>query len=161
MTGVYDQLIKNAYDKHLAKYGMTWELLKCMYHVESSLQPDVVSDKGAQGIAQFMPDTWAEWGEGDPLDPEASIDAGARYLAWLLSQWRSQPRTEMDRWKLSIASYNCGLGHVLDAQALSGGKLAYNQIVPAYLDQVTGNESIETINHVKRVFTEYCLEIAR
>jgi membrane-bound lytic murein transglycosylase B len=41
-----------------------------------------VSDAGAQGPMQFLPSTFAEYGDGgDILSPHASIMAAGRYLA--------------------------------------------------------------------------------
>lgn len=48
---------------------------------------DAVSPKGALGVMQFMPDTWTKFGEGDPRDPVASIQAAGRYLAATLKQY--------------------------------------------------------------------------
>src|SRR6266436_6912959 len=40
---------------------------------ESSFRAAVVSPAGAEGIAQFMPDTARERGLADPFDPERAI----------------------------------------------------------------------------------------
>ena len=41
---------------------------------ESGWNPNATSPAGAQGIAQFMPATWATYGEGgDPFDPDDAI----------------------------------------------------------------------------------------
>jgi hypothetical protein len=39
------------------------------------------SEAGAQGPMQFMPETWAAYGEGDVDDHRQAIRAAARYLA--------------------------------------------------------------------------------
>src|SRR5579872_6313922 len=48
---------------------------------ESLFDPNVVSYKGAQGIAQFMPGTATRRGLKDPFDPVESVRASAAYLA--------------------------------------------------------------------------------
>jgi hypothetical protein len=48
---------------------------------ESSFRPHVISPAGAQGIAQFMPQTANERGLADPFDPEQAIPEAARLLA--------------------------------------------------------------------------------
>ena len=51
---------------------------------ESNWNPNAGSSAGAQGIAQFMPDTWAAYGQGgDVTDPEDAIPAYGRYMAAL------------------------------------------------------------------------------
>ena len=36
---------------------------------------------GASGVFQFTPDTWSDFGQGDPMDPRANIDAYMRLAA--------------------------------------------------------------------------------
>ena len=54
---------------------------------ESGYLPEVINGKrlssaGAQGIAQFMPATAAQF-DIDPLDPESAIDGAAMYLHYM------------------------------------------------------------------------------
>ena len=63
-------------------------------------------------------DTAAEMGVEDRADAEASIFAGARYLAQvfkMIPQHIPQP----DRTWFAVASYNVGFGHVEDARVLA------------------------------------------
>src|SRR5260370_28862133 len=50
---------------------------------ESRFRTDVISHAGAQGVAQFMPQTAAERGLVDPYDPGPAIAQAARFLAEL------------------------------------------------------------------------------
>jgi hypothetical protein len=75
-------LFASAQDNHLPVTffaNLIWQ--------ESGLQKDVVSRKGAMGIAQFMPQTAVENGLGDPFDPLQSISASARLLRELRDQF--------------------------------------------------------------------------
>src|SRR3989304_4879591 len=54
---------------------------------ESRFNPQAVSPKGAQGIAQFMPGTAAERGLEDPFDPMTAIAESASYLADLAAEF--------------------------------------------------------------------------
>ncbi|MBI1384435.1 MAG: transglycosylase SLT domain-containing protein [Rhizobiales bacterium] len=72
--------------------------------VESSFNPNVVSHKGAQGIAQFMPGTAALRGLADPFDPEQAIPASAALLADLKARFGNLG--------LAAAAYNSGEGRV-------------------------------------------------
>jgi hypothetical protein len=71
---------------------------------ESRLNPDDVSKKGAQGIAQFMPSVAAEKGLDDPFDPKQALPASARLLREL--------RMEFGNLGLVAAAYNAGPGRV-------------------------------------------------
>ncbi len=67
---------------------------------ESLFDPNVVSYKGAQGIAQFMPETAAKRGLADPFEPMAAVKASAAYLADLKKQFGNMG--------LAAAAYNAG-----------------------------------------------------
>ena len=59
------RLIENAARKH----GVPEDFLTSLLWRESSFRAGVVSPKGAQGIAQFMPSTATARGLFDPFDP--------------------------------------------------------------------------------------------
>jgi hypothetical protein len=67
---------------------------------ESRFNPQAVSPKGAQGIAQFMPGTAAERGLENPFDPMTAITESAAYLADLAA--------EFGNLGLAAAAYNAG-----------------------------------------------------
>jgi soluble lytic murein transglycosylase-like protein len=70
---------------------------------ESGWNAQAVSSKGAQGLAQLMPQTAAVLGV-DPADPTQNLNGGARYL-------RQQYNT-FGTWRLALAAYNAGPGAV-------------------------------------------------
>lgn len=98
-------------------------ILAAQLAVESDWNPRAVSPAGAQGIAQFMPTTWATWG-GDldedgtasPFDPGDAIRAQADYLCHLLDLVTAagfgggDPVTITS---LALAAYNAGPGAVI------------------------------------------------
>jgi Transglycosylase SLT domain len=67
---------------------------------ESRLRADDVSKKGAQGIAQFMPEAAVETGLADPFDPMQAIPASARLLQKL--------RLQFGNLGFVAAAYNAG-----------------------------------------------------
>ena len=82
------------------KYGIPSDFFTRLLWKESRFQSDAVSPKGAQGIAQFMPDTAAERGLLDPFDIATAIPASASYLADL--------RAQFGNLGLAAAAYNAG-----------------------------------------------------
>ena len=79
--------------------------LRAIAHAESAFDAKAVSDKGAQGVMQLMPDVVADYGVEDPFDAKQSIHAGARHLRALLRRY------DNDR-TLALAAYNAGIGTV-------------------------------------------------
>ncbi|HZA86637.1 MAG TPA: lytic transglycosylase domain-containing protein [Acidimicrobiales bacterium] len=72
----------SAYRVAEAEFRVPWEYLAAVNLVESAMgQIRGTSDAGAQGPMQFLPATWAAYGEGDINDPHDAIRAAARYLA--------------------------------------------------------------------------------
>ena len=135
-------------------------LLKSQAIAESGLRPEVESHAGAAGIAQFLTATWDETitQAGLPpgssrLDPDVAIKAQAFYLNRLADVWLA-PRSQGCRFRLALASYNSGIGNVIEAQKQSGGRQCWPDISP-YQAVVTGDHATETINYVDRIDTLY------
>jgi membrane-bound lytic murein transglycosylase B len=72
----------------------------------------VVSRAGAQGIAQFMPETAATVGLDNPFDPLQAIAASARLLRNLVKQFGNLG--------LAAAAYNAGPRRIQDWLARKG-----------------------------------------
>ena len=79
---------------------------------ESGFKPDVVSRAGAQGIAQFMPETAATVGLNNPFDPIEAIAASARLLGDLVRRFGNLG--------LAAAAYNAGPRRTQDWLAKKG-----------------------------------------
>jgi len=99
---------------------------------ESLFDPDVVSPKGAQGIAQFMPETAVKRGLTDPLDPIAAVGASAAYLADLEKTFGNMG--------LAAAAYNAGEKRVSD---WLGGKGSLPEETRDYVAFITGHQADE------------------
>ena len=98
----YDDARLDAYAVTAAqREGIPAEALLAIKNVGEKSGPTAVSPKGARGVMQFMPETWAAYGKGDPRDPIASIDAGARFMKDLINQYGGDVRA-------AIAHYNGG-----------------------------------------------------
>ena len=71
------------YRKGQETFGVPWEILAAVNLVETAMgRIRGTSVAGAQGPMQFMPATWAAFGEGgDVNDPHDAIMGAARYLA--------------------------------------------------------------------------------
>jgi soluble lytic murein transglycosylase-like protein len=90
-------LIEDAAKQH----SLDPKLLRAVIGQESAFRPCAVSAKGAQGLMQLMPETAAEMGVANPLDPKQNLDAGARFLKQLLEKYKGDlPQ--------ALGAYNAG-----------------------------------------------------
>ncbi len=111
----YDELIR----KYSEEIGWDWRLLASMMYQESRFRHDVESWAGARGLMQLMPGTARRYNVNNIYDPEENIRAGVRYIAWLDEILQDRITDREERIKFILASYNVGLGHILDARALA------------------------------------------
>jgi len=117
MDGRYDLIMRETRDKKKSplteasidriirakseKYGVDPTLVKAMIKAESNFEPSAVSEDGAKGLMQLMPETALEMGVVDSADPTQNIEGGVRYLGHLLDVFGSNI-------SLAIAAYNAG-----------------------------------------------------
>lgn len=97
----YDHYILEA----ARKYGVPSSLIKAIIKAESDFDPHAVSESGACGLMQIMPETARALGVARPFDPRENIFAGVRYLKKLLTQYQG-------RLPLALAAYNAGPNRV-------------------------------------------------
>jgi len=86
------------------RFGIPERWIWAVMRVESGGRVRAVSPKGAMGLMQIMPATWADLrarhGGVDPHDIAQNLDGSARYLLMMLEQF-SDPA-------LALAAYNAG-----------------------------------------------------
>jgi SLT domain-containing protein len=98
-----------------ARFRVPAVWIRAVLRAESAGDPRAISRKGAIGLMQIMPDTWADLRirhrlGSDPYDPHDNIVSGAAYIRELLERYGSPG------W---IAAYNAGPGRY---EASLGGR---------------------------------------
>jgi soluble lytic murein transglycosylase-like protein len=84
-----------------AKYKLPEALILAVMAVESNFDPRALSDRGAMGLMQLMPDTARDLYVADAWDPAQNIEGGSRYLRLLANQYAG----DLIR---TLAAYNAG-----------------------------------------------------
>ena len=109
----------NLFKKYAPEINWDWRLLASLAYTESNFDSTAVSWAGARGLMQLMPATARAMGvpQGKEQNPEESIKAAAKYIAATTRSFAKVP--EEERINFVLASYNSGIGHVLDAMALA------------------------------------------
>jgi soluble lytic murein transglycosylase-like protein len=96
-----DLIIFRAGERH----GVDPRFIHAVIWQESKYKVRARSHVGAQGLMQLMPPTAKRFGCTDPHDPAANIEAGTKYLRWLLKRFNGNV-------SLALAGYNAGEGSV-------------------------------------------------
>jgi len=111
---IYDDFFKEA----SLETGWEWKLLASLCFQESRFNPEVVSFGGAYSMMQFMPEIGPLYGVYIDSPPREQIIGGANKLATDYQSW-AEILDETQRKKFTIATYNSGKSHILDAQRLA------------------------------------------
>jgi soluble lytic murein transglycosylase-like protein len=119
-----DKIIFRAGGRH----GIDPRFIHAVIWQESKYKPQALSHAGAQGLMQLMPATARRFGCADPSDMAANVDAGTKYLSWLLKRFNGDVT-------LALAGYNAGEGAVDK----------YNGVPPYN----------ETQNYVRKIVAKY------
>lgn len=106
------------------QHSVDARLVRAIIQVESAWNPAARSRKGALGLMQLMPETGAQLGVRNPLDPRQNINGGVRYLRTLLDRFENDL-------ELALAAYNAGPSAVEAA----GGVPRYRE-TRQYLERV-------------------------
>lgn len=142
------------YESIVSKASQEYNVDECLIYgiirTESNFNPDAVSQVGAIGLMQLMPDTFvwlqnyrsgyqAELLDSDELyDPEVNIDYGVYLLSYLIDRYNGNE-------SLAICAYNAGHGNV--DEWLADGTIPESGVMP---DDIPFTE---TSNYLERVTT--------
>jgi soluble lytic murein transglycosylase-like protein len=89
-----------------ARYNIDPLLILAQMKQESMFKQKATSHKGASGLMQLMPATARRFGVTNIYEPQQNIDAGVKYMRWLLNKFDGDLN-------LALAGYNAGEGAVM------------------------------------------------
>jgi len=124
-----DSVIDSYIVDSCVRYNIDPLLVYAQMHQESSFKLKATSYKGARGLMQLMPATAIRFGVRDIYNPKQNIEAGVKYMRWLLNTFGGDVA-------LALAGYNAGEGAVMK----------YGNQIPPYR---------ETQEYVRRISTRY------
>ncbi|MCY1721825.1 transporter substrate-binding domain-containing protein [Prolixibacteraceae bacterium Z1-6] len=163
----YDDLIKI----HAQDLGWDWRLMASQIYQESRFNPESESWAGAQGLMQMMPTSAKYFDVDDRTNPEKNLEGGTKMLKLLWNRFEEVPDS-VQRIKLTLAAYNSGYGHVVDAQKLADSmgvkrdtwdgnveemmlKLSYPENYNKPFIDYGYVRGIEPVTYVKQIFSRY------
>ena len=159
--------------------GQDWRLMSAIAYSESRFIEDLKSSQGAMGIMQIRPVVARHFNV--PVEDIHNTETNIRLAGMLLAELDSMlriPRTTptADRLSIILASYNAGIGHVLDARRLARleganpnswedvSKYLKLKSDPAYYElevvqsgKFTGSgQTLHYVDEVMRKYNQYC-----
>jgi hypothetical protein len=136
-------------DEAASRFSVPASWIRAVIQIESKGNPKAVSPKGAVGLMQLMPSTYAELrircGLGaDPADPHDNIVAGTAYLRDMRERFGTEG---------FIAAYNAGPqryeDHLATGQPLPEETLTYvAKLAPLLSGGLVADDRSVTIDHV-------------
>jgi soluble lytic murein transglycosylase-like protein len=142
------------------RFAIQERWIRAVMHIESAGEVRARSRKGAMGLMQIMPKTWADlrvrYGLGvDPYDPHDNILAGAAYLRELYDRYGAPG---------FLAAYNTGPAryedHLASGRSLPAETRAYvAALAPMVAGEQVGDAMIVAVT--TRFWTEAPLFVAR
>lgn len=148
----YDELIK----KYSMLLGWDWRLIAAQMAQESSFKINARSWAGAFGLMQLMPATAAQFGVDSASGAEDQIRAAVHYMMWLNTYWENEIPDDEERVKFVLASYNVGLGHVIDARNLTENHGGDSTLWDDHVDYFLRNKSANEFQNSEWVKYGYC-----
>ena len=95
--------VRSALDYWARVYGVDPSLARALAWMESGFQQDVISNVGAIGVMQLLPETWefvdlVLLGTRTPRTYQGNVRAGVRYLRWQLDEFGGDRRLALAGW---------------------------------------------------------------
>lgn len=159
--------------------GFDWRFMSAIAYSESRFIEDLKSSQGAMGIMQIRPVVARHFNV--PVESISDTETNVRLAGMLLSELDTMLRiptsTPMeDRLSIILASYNAGIGHVLDARRLARSEGAdpnswetvrhylnlkadptYYELDIVKSGRFTGSgQTSSYVNEVMRKYRQYC-----
>ena len=131
LKALYNPIVLQVASKH----GVEAKLIHAIILAESNYDNFALSEKGAMGLMQLMPETAGQYGVRNVFDPAQNIEGGTKYLKDLI-------RIYDGKTNLILAAYNAGQ----EAVRKFGGN------VPNYK---------ETREYISRVMASYNKPVVR
>ncbi|MNB87957.1 Membrane-bound lytic murein transglycosylase F precursor [compost metagenome] len=144
------------------KYDVDWLLMAAQGYQESQLNQAAKSKVGAIGVMQVMPATGKELGVGNIAEVEPNINAGIKYMRWMIDQYYDkEPMTKLDKALFAFASYNAGAGRIskLRKEAAKRGldpNVWFHNVEYVAAEKI-GAETVTYVSNIYKYFIAYQL----
>jgi membrane-bound lytic murein transglycosylase MltF len=148
--------------KYGEQYDIDWLLMAAQGYQESGLDHSVRSPVGAIGVMQVMPSTGKELKVGDISQLEANINAGVKYVRFMIDRYyKDEPMDRLNKGLFTFASYNAGPARVrqLRKEAQAEGldpNVWFNNVEHIAAKRI-GRETVTYVSNIYKYYVAYTL----
>jgi membrane-bound lytic murein transglycosylase MltF len=143
--------------KYSSQYDLDYLLMAAQGYQESTLDQGVKSPVGAIGVMQVMPATGKELAVGDVHQIEPNINAGVKYIRFIIDQYyKDEPMTELDKGLFAFASYNAGPGRIRQLRREAEKRGLDPNVWFGNVEQIASERiGRETVTYVSNIYKYY------
>ena len=159
----FDTLL-DLFRKYGNQYGVDWLLMAAQGYQESGLDQGVHSKVGAVGVMQVMPATGKEMNVGDIRQIGPNIDAGVKYIRFMMDQYfKGEPIDDLNKGLFAFASYNAGPARfkTLRDEARQSGlnpDVWFNNVEWIASKRI-GRETVQYVSNIYKYYIAYKLAL--
>jgi len=146
--------------KYSDEYSMPWLLVAAQGYQESQLDQQKRSPAGAIGVMQIKPEVAADVGVNDITKAETNIQAGVKYLRYILDRYfKDAPMDRVNKGLFAFASYNAGPARVAGlrkkAEELGLNPNVWFNNVEIVAAREIGRETVDYVSNIYKYYTTY------
>jgi len=148
--------------KYGGQYDMDYLLLMAQGYQESRLDHNARSKAGAIGIMQVMPATGKEMKVGDIRQVEPNIQAGVKYIRFMVDQYyKNEPMDELNKGLFAFAAYNAGPARIAQFRKLAAKRklnpnVWFNNVELIAAEKI-GRETVTYVSNIYKYYLAYQL----
>ena len=148
--------------KYGGQYDMDFLLMMAQGYQESRLDHNAKSKAGAVGIMQVMPATGKEMKVGDIRQVEPNIQAGVKYIRFMVDQYyKNEPMDPLNKGLFAFAAYNAGPARIaqfrkLAAQRKLNPNVWFNNVELIAAEKI-GRETVTYVSNIYKYYLAYQL----
>ena len=148
--------------KYGGQYDMDYLLMMAQGYQESRLDHNAKSKAGAIGIMQVMPATGKELNVGDIRQVEPNIQAGVKYIRFMVDQYyKNEPMDELNKGLFAFAAYNAGPARIAQFRKLAAKRklnpnVWFNNVELIAAEKI-GRETVTYVSNIYKYYLAYQL----
>jgi membrane-bound lytic murein transglycosylase MltF len=150
------------FKKYGAQYNLDYLLMAAQGYQESTLDQSARNPSGAIGVMQVLPATGKALNVGDITKPESNINAGVKYMRFMMDQYfADEPMDTLNKGLMTFAAYNAGPGRLRqlrsEAQKRGLDPNVWFGSVERIASERIGRETVTYVSNIYKYYIAYRL----